>query len=75
MTDYEDPRPIMKAMIGQLEEACKFQEWKCDIWPDMVKPPQWVIDTRRTLNEAKQFVAMLDGIYGQVDEEDGQRSS
>lgn len=65
MAHLTDPRPLMRAMIGQLEKSISDTQWKYDFLPDSndAKPPQWVDDARRTVNEAKAFVAMMDGIY------------
>ncbi len=64
MPAYDDPRPIIRALIHNLERSTASEEWKHEMFHDMAgrdPPPQWVADARRTLNEAKQFLAMLNG--------------
>lgn len=64
MTDdnHMDPLPIMKAMIGHLEKSVADKLWIIDVTGNKEDPPQWCKDARRTVNEAKQFVAMYEGL-------------
>ena len=61
MTHPTDPRPILRALIGCLEDSIGHTEWQFDL--EQQEPPQYIKDTRRTVNEAKQFLAMLNGSY------------